>query len=215
MPTLLNPCSVLRHAFPVSPSLLTGMTLGLSVAMPFGPVGLLCIQRSIAAGARLGIATGLGAAIVNSLYATLAMTGASAISAELAIWSQPVRYSSCALLIILGARVLRRAPPSSEPPRRVKASIAFASSFALAICNPLTILPYLLFASSATAMQVGETTLTLWSAVGVFFGASSWYCIISGGAALFRSGLSPAAVRSLNCVAGVMLISFGLLVVYR
>ena len=191
--------------------LLTGAMLGLSVAAPFGPIALLCVQRSISTGAGLGIVTGLGAASVQVLYATLAITGASAIATQLALWSQPVRLVSCALLIVLGTRVLIRRPPIIHVPRPIGARAAFASSFAVAFCNPLTIMPYLLVASSTAATEVTDTSLTLWSVPGVFLGAASWYFLVSSGAALFRSGLRPGTIRILNQVAGAMLIGFGLL----
>ncbi len=196
-------------------SVLAGASIGLSVAMPFGPIGLLCIQRSIAAGALVGIITGLGAAVVHVVYATLAVLGASKLAAALIAWSHPIRYLSCSLLIALGIRVLRRAPPTTTAPRIIRAPNAFASSLAVAICNPLTILPYLLFASSASAAGLDSTTVPAWFAVGVFVGTTGWYCVISGGAAAFRSSLPPAAIRGLNRVAGSMLIWFGLLVLCR
>ena len=196
-------------------SVLAGATLGLTVAMPFGPVGLLCVQRSLLSGARLGIATGLGVGVVHVLYATLAMLGASTIAAELIAWGYLTRYLTCSLLIALGLCVLRRAPPPTTVPRAIKTPMAFASGFAVAICNPLTVMPYLLFASSAAALEMGSAVLMAWSIAGVFLGTAGWYCLISGGAAAFRSSLPPGAVRGLNRVAGGMLIGFGLLVLCR
>ena len=195
--------------------LMAGAVLGLSVAAPFGPVALLCVQRSIATGAGVGIVTGLGAACVQVLYVTLAITGASRIGAELAAWSQPVRLVSCALLIVLGIRVVTRRPPAVQVPRPIRVRAAFASSFAVALCNPLTIMPYLLVASGAAATGEAEAALTLWSVPGVFVGAATWYAVVSGSAALFRTGLPPGAIRLLNQVAGAMLIGFGLLTVCR
>ena len=195
--------------------MLTGALLGLSVAAPFGPVALLCVQRSIARGATVGIVTGLGAASVQVLYATLAITGAGTVAAQLALWSQPVRLTSCTLLIVLGIRVLIRRPPTTYVPKPIRAPAAFASSFAVALCNPLTVMPYLLVASGAAATEATDTSLTLWSVPGVFVGAASWYSVVSSSAALFRSGLPPRAMRILNQVAGAMLIGFGLLMVYR
>jgi threonine/homoserine/homoserine lactone efflux protein len=191
-------------------SLLTGALLGLSVAAPFGPISLLCVQRSIAAGPRLGIVTGLGAACVQCLYATLAITGASAVAAQLADWSQPVRLISSALLVFLGARVLMRRPPAIQPLWPLRARKAFATSFAVALCNPLTIMPYLLVASAGAAAGAGHASLTGWSVPGVLFGATAWYAIVSTAAALFRSTLPRGAIRALNHVAGVGLIGFGL-----
>jgi threonine/homoserine/homoserine lactone efflux protein len=192
-------------------ALLTGTVLGLSVAVPFGPVSLLCVQRSIAAGPRLGIATGFGAACVQGLYATLAITGASAVAAHLAEWSQAVRLVSSVLLIVLGIRVLVRRPPCAQPDWGLRAQKAFASSFAVALCNPLTIMPYLLVASSGAVAGTGDPSLTVWSVPGVLVGATAWYAIVSTGAALFRSGLPKGAMRALNLVAGVLLIGFGVM----
>lgn len=194
---------------PVILSLLTGTVLGLSVAVPFGPVSLLCVQRSIAAGPRLGIATGFGAACVQGLYATLAITGASAVAVHLAEWSQVVRLVSAVLLIFLGARVLMRRPPAAQPVWGLRMRKAFASSFAVALCNPLTIMPYLLVASSGAVAESTDASLTAWSVPGVLVGATGWYAIVSTGAALFRSGLPQGAMRALNHVAGVLLIGFG------
>ena len=116
---------------------LNGALLGLSVAMPFGPIALLCVQRSIAAGPRLGIVTGLGAACVQGTYATLAIMGAGAFADHLAQWDHPVRLVSAGLLVALGLRILVRRPPAIAAVRPPRADHAFASSVGLALSNPL------------------------------------------------------------------------------
>lgn len=194
---------------------LTGAVLGLSVAAPFGPVALLCVQRSIAAGPGLGVVTGAGAACVQVLYASLAITVADDASASLASWGLPIRIVSCSLLIGLGIRVLLRPPPHLKRPRPIRARVAFASAVAVGMCNPLTIMPYVLIATATATAEAAETALTLWSVPGVFAGALSWYSLLSGGAALLRSGLPPVAIRVLNGVAGAMLIVFGLMAATR
>ena len=200
----------LRVLNPTLISLLSGAALGLSVAIPFGPISLLCVQRSITAGIRLGIVTGLGAASVNVVYMTLAMTGAGAVSAELIAWSSQLRYLSCGVIVALGLRLLGSKPSATNVQRTIQARAAFASSFALALFNPLTIVPYLVFASTLAAAEAADAGSVLWSAVGVFTGVGGWYCGVSTAAALFRSGLPPGRVRSLNHAAGIMLIGFGL-----
>lgn len=191
-------------------ALLTGAVLGLSVAAPFGPISLLCVQRSIAAGPWPGIATGLGAACVQGLYATMAIAGADVLAAPLAQWSDPVRLVSALLLIGLGARVLVKRPPAVRPAWPLRAHRAFASSVALALCNPLTVMPYLLVASGGAAAGAAESGLSAWSVPGVLVGAAAWYACVSTGAALFRAGLRPGAIRVLNHLAGAMLIGFGI-----
>lgn len=196
-------------------SLVTGAVLGLSVAAPFGPIGLLCIQRSISIGPKLGLITGLGASSVHVVYATLAITGTSAVATELVHWNQHVRLLSCAILIFLGARVFVRHPPAGQFVEPICPRHAFASSFAVALSNPLTILPYLLVASGNAAGKATGVALSLWSVLGVFLGTATWYTIICGVAAFFRSSLPLAATRTLNQVAGALLIGFGVLTAIR
>ncbi len=196
-------------------SVVAGAVLGLSVAAPFGPIGLLCVQRSIAVGPGVGLVTGLGASSVHAFYAMLAVTGASAVAGELDRWNQPVRLLSCVFLVFLGARVLVRRPPTARPVGPICSRRAFASSFAVALCNPLTVVPYLLVASSNASTGTAGNALTFWSVLGVFLGTTSWYATISGGASLFRSSLPSTAIRTLNQVAGALLIGFGLLTAIR
>ena len=195
--------------------LVTGVLLGLTVAVPFGPIALLCVQRSIVTGARLGIVTGLGAASVQVVYATAAIGGADVVAANLADHGEPVRLASGALLVVLGLRVLARRRPQTQASGHIGGRAAFASSFAVAFCNPLTVMPYLLVASAAATTDRGDRGLTLWSVPGVFVGAAAWYTVISGGAAMFGSGLPPAVIGILNRVAGSVLIGFGLLSLCR
>ncbi len=196
-------------------SLVTGAVLGLSIAAPFGPISLLCIQRSIAINPGLGVATGLGASSVHVFYATLAVTSARAVAAELVNWNQPVRVLCCVILVLLGVRLLVRRPAGSRSMEPICCRRAFASSFALALFNPLTVLPYLVVASGGAAIGPTGTALTLSSVPGVFLGTALWYAALSGGAALFRSSLPPSVIQSLNQVAGALLIGFGLLTALR
>lgn len=196
-------------------ALVTGAVLGLSVAAPFGPIGLLCVQRSIFVGPRVGFITGLGASSVHVVYATLAIAGTGAVAAELVHWNQHVRLLSCAILIFLGARVLVRRLPRNHAIEPIYPRHAFASSFAVALCNPLTILPYLLVASGNAAIGATGAPLSLWSVLGVFLGTAAWYATISGVAAFFGSNLPPGAIRILNQVAGALLIGFGVITVIR
>ena len=190
---------------------LNGALLGLSVAMPFGPIALLCVQRSIAAGPRLGIVTGLGAACVQGTYATLAIMGAGAFADHLAQWDHPVRLVSAGLLVALGLRILVRRPPAMAAVRPPRADHAFASSVGLALSNPLTVMPYLLVASTAAASDAVDRALTPWSVPGVVLAAGGWYTLVSFAAALLRSGLPPGAMRMFNHLSGATLVGFGIL----
>ena len=191
-------------------ALIAGTTLGLSVALPFGPVSLLCVQRSIIYGRRLGLAVGAGAASAQGIYAAAALVGHSAIPAELATWTGPLRWCSAAVLVLLGLRTLRRhrVPRPVTPPAGTR--VVYGSTLALALSNPMTALPYLAIASGSQPAEIGDALFSSWSVPGVVAGSGAWYALLVAGASLLRAGVPGLFLRHLNLLAGSMLIVLGL-----
>jgi threonine/homoserine/homoserine lactone efflux protein len=60
--------------------LFKGIAIGLSIAAPVGPIGVLCIRRSLADGRQVGLATGMGAATADAVYGSIAGFGLTAVS---------------------------------------------------------------------------------------------------------------------------------------
>ncbi len=196
-------------------ALIAGVTLGLSVALPFGPVSLVCVQRSIAAGYRQGLAVGAGAASAQGIYAVAALAGRSVISAELAMSAGPLRLASAAMLVWLGLRTVRRRATSGTAAPPARAHVAYGSSLALALSNPMTVLPYLAVASAAGPIGAGEEMFSFWSVPGVIAGAAAWYGVLAAGASLLRAGMPGQVGRQLNLVSGSMLMVVGLWIALR
>ncbi|RBH36052.1 hypothetical protein C3F00_045060, partial [Pseudomonas sp. MWU13-2860] len=74
------------------------LLLGLAIAAPVGPIGLLCIDRSLRQGPWVGLATGLGAATADALYATLGALGLSALIQQLTALALPLVALNYAVL---------------------------------------------------------------------------------------------------------------------
>jgi putative LysE/RhtB family amino acid efflux pump len=68
-----------------------GFALGLAVAAPLGPVGALCINRTLQRGFWLGLAGGLGTALADATYGALAALGFAVFSAFLVEIDGPTR----------------------------------------------------------------------------------------------------------------------------
>lgn len=191
-------------------SVIAGMTLGLSVALPFGPISLICVQRSIAGGFRHGLATGMGAASAQGLFATGALLGRDAVSSELIQWSGPIRWFSAALLLCLGIRTLARRTKPSAPAAPASIQAAYGSSLAFALSNPMTVLPYLALASGTVMEDANGQLFSSWSVPSVMMGAVAWYAVLSMVASMLRPGLMGRLARPLNLLAGCILIVFGI-----
>ena len=191
-----------------------GAMLGLSIALPFGPVSLVCVQQSVVDGWRAGVLASAGASTAHAVYAVAAIAGAG-VAVEIAPWRGSVHLASAAILVVLGLRACLRRPSltgaEAAPVRRA----AFASSLTIALCNPLTLLPYLAVAAGSAAAETQASSFSSWSILGVIIGVAAWYACLTVIASCLRARLSPRLLQRLNVVSGVVLIGFGASIAIR
>lgn len=191
--------------------LLRGILLGLAVAAPVGPIGVLCIQRSMAAGFWAGFSGGIGAALADAVYALLAAAGFAALAAVTdGAAGQWLRWGGAAFMAWLGWRTL-------TAPAAVRAADTggtgrpwrlFAATFALTMSNPATVLSFVaLFAGLGLAEDASAAAV---SAVvgGVFLGSLLWWAILAGGVSALRQRMNERWKTWINRVAGGVLIAF-------
>jgi len=193
--------------------LFRGLLIGLSIAAPVGPMGVLCIRRTLTQGRVMGLVTGLGVATADGTYGLIAGFGLTFISDLLIAQQTWIRLVGGVFLLYLGFKTLL-----SEPAERAATansnslSGAYLSSFLLTLTNPLTILSFAaifagLGAGSSSGNYLSATILVL----GVFIGSALWWFFLSGAASLFRHKFNLKALRWVNRVSGLVIIAFGLL----
>jgi putative LysE/RhtB family amino acid efflux pump len=187
------------------------LLLGLAVAAPLGPIGALCISRTLDRGFGAGVAGGLGTALADALYAALAAAGFATFASVLDSVALPLRLAGGAFMLWLGLRTLAPGSPapSARAARRDLAGTT-AATFALTMANPMTILSFAaLFAGLGLASSAGPAAATL-TVAGVFAGSMLWWVALSGGVALARHRLPPALAVWVSRASGGILIAFGL-----
>lgn len=195
-------------------TLVAGALFGLSIALPFGPVSLMCVQRSLYLGLRPGLISAAGAASTHGVYATIAVLGADAVAGTLTRWHLTIRFASAAILILMGIRSVLRSPVLHQPINaHADAAANFMTGLTMAMTNPMTVLAYAAFASSTVLLGAGVAPAS--AVVGVVAGTSAWYATLSGSAWVLRGRLPQRALSKLNVVAGVGLIVMGLLMTLR
>lgn len=187
--------------------LLAGIGAGLSIAMPFGPTSMMCVERTLADGMRAGMATGLGVATVHLSYSTLALLGG------MTLMNKPehaslLTFAAGLLLLYFAARLWRRelvvATPNGVP-------ASFARAYCGAVCfafiNPVT--PALCAASlTAFASQIAAPGGLL--PIGVFAGSFAWWLTLSIGISRLRQRLNLGTLALANRGAGILLAILGL-----
>ncbi|HTY50033.1 MAG TPA: LysE family transporter [Steroidobacteraceae bacterium] len=199
------------------PFLLKGLILGLSIAAPIGPIGVLCIRRAITEGAAPAFVGGLGAAAADAIYA---FAGAFALSA-IAQWIVEERPALALLggvfLLYLGARTFLSKPslptlrPGGPPPG---AWPAFLSTLLLTLANPMTILSFAaVFAGVGvppSGIVTGHSQAALLLVLGVFLGSALWWLVLSVVAGGLRWRLGARTLKAVNWACGTALTAFGL-----
>ncbi|MBE9160122.1 LysE family transporter [Nodosilinea sp. LEGE 06152] len=192
-------------------ALLKGMGLGLAIAAPVGPIGLLCIRRSLTQGRLMGLVTGLGAATADGLYGCIAGFGLTAIADLLVSHTQTMQLFGGLFLCYLGFSTLR-ADPASEAAKIDRRGLwgAYASTLVLTLTNPATILSFIaIFAGLGLVGSSQSWGASLALIVGVFLGSALWWLCLSWGVTLFSQRLTPARLKWLNRLAGATIFAFG------
>jgi threonine/homoserine/homoserine lactone efflux protein len=182
-----------------------GFVLGFSIAAVVGPIGLLCIRRTLLTGFAIGFASGLGAATADATYAAVASFGISALAAVLIDQRVWLRLIGGVFLLYLGVRTLLAAPAqnaSNLPTTGLRLAGAYSSTLALTLSNPMTILS---FAAIFAGLGASGTELVS----GVFCGSAAWWLILAATVTRLRVRLRPRWFRGINLASGLLITAFG------
>ncbi len=195
--------------------LVKGLVVGFSIAAPVGPIGLLCIRRSLAQGAAMGLATGLGAATADAIYGAVAAFGLTTVSALLIRLNFWLSLLGGLFLCWLGVVTFLSAPAAGEGSGARSRLAAWSSTVALTLSNPATILSFVAifagFGLGAYASYWAATSMVL----GVFAGSALWWLLLSTAAGALRTRLQPGHMRWINRASGLILLGFGIMGVAR
>jgi len=194
--------------------LLRGLAIGVSIAAPVGPIGILCIRRTLVQGRVFGILSGLGAASADAIYGVIAAFGLTLISNFLISQQTWLCLVGGVFLCYLGIKTFLSKPSEDVTSvQRTHHARAYVSTFLLTLTNPVTILSF-----AAVFVGLGVTEGTNGSYInaaifvlGVFIGSVLWWLILTGLVGLFHSKFDPSRLKWLNRISGAIITLFGLI----
>ncbi|MEN6567266.1 MAG: LysE family transporter [Veillonellales bacterium] len=192
--------------------LLKGVVLGFSIAAPVGPIGILCIRRTLAYGMLNGFISGMGAATADGIYGGIAVFGVTVVSVFLLDYQVYLRLIGGFFLLYLGYTTFTSYPAETAVQAGgQKLFQAYGSTVLLTLANPMTIL---VFAAVFAGMGVGtideDYGLAAFMVVGVFIGSMLWWLILSGGVNLLRSKFDTGKLLWVNRLSGTVIAGFGI-----
>jgi threonine/homoserine/homoserine lactone efflux protein len=192
--------------------LLRGLAIGFSIAAPVGPIGVLCIRRTLAEGRASGLVSGLGAATADAIYGCIAGFGLTFISTFLVSQQAWLRLIGGVFLCYLGLKTLLAKPVEQAVlDKRNGLVAAYASTFFLTLTNPMTIISFAaIFAGLGLASASGDYVSAGVLVLGVFIGSALWWLILSGGVGIYRKKFNPKGLQWVNRMSGAIITGFGL-----
>jgi threonine/homoserine/homoserine lactone efflux protein len=192
--------------------LFKGLVIGFSIAAPVGPIGVLCIRRTLAEGRLTGLVSGLGAATADAFYGCVAGFGLTFISGFLVAQQFWLRLIGGAFLCYLGIKTLLSKPAEQAAVMKGRGLTgAYASTFFLTLTNPMTILSFAaIFAGLGLAGTDGNYASAGILVLGVFLGSALWWLVLSGGVGAFRQRFNLQGLQWVNRISGAIIIGFGL-----
>jgi threonine/homoserine/homoserine lactone efflux protein len=192
-------------------SLAAGFLAGLAIAASPGPIFFLVIRRTLERGRRSGLASGAGVATADGIYALVAALGIGVASAALAGYAHWLGAAGGLALVILGVRAMLSRPRHPAAARPAGDAADYASTLALTLGNPQTILAFLaVFAGAGAVPGLGRSGVG-WVVPGVLAGSATWWLVLTLAVAALRARLNPASVRAITLVSGAAIAGFGLL----
>jgi threonine/homoserine/homoserine lactone efflux protein len=189
-----------------------GFIIGFSIAAPVGPIGILCIQRTLSGGNVQGLVTGLGAATADAVYGFIAAFGLTFISNFLVDQSLWFRIIGGFFLCYLGIRAFFKKPGNQTVSVANSTTLsAYGTTFFLTLTNPMTIL---FFAGIFAGLGIVSESIHYASAglmvIGVFTGSGAWWLLLSGATGIFRNKVSERKLTIVNKISGIVIVVCGI-----
>lgn len=188
-----------------------GLALGFAIAASVGPITLLVIRRTLGAGWRMGLASGMGVATADAAYGAIAAFGIAALADALVAVSRPLGIVGGVALVWVGVRTALRPPPSvgATPATARDLATGYLSILGLTLTNPLTVVLY-----GAVIVSVGvpaslAAASSLW--LGLALGSVAWWLVLVPLVALVRGRLSARVLRAVTVASGIAIAVLGML----
>ncbi|MDR3704151.1 MAG: LysE family transporter [Candidatus Sulfopaludibacter sp.] len=186
-----------------------GVATGLIIAAPVGPVNVLCMQRTLGKGWKSGLVSGLGAAVADTIYGSVAAFSITLVIDFLLREQFWIRVLGGSLLILIGALYYFRKPQELTEKKDEAANSDFFSTFLLTATNPTTVLSFLAVLATLGMKEQRAVWATVLLVGGIFTGSMMWWIILTVSVTALRRKIDDRAMVWMNRVAGFAIGGFG------
>ncbi len=193
---------------------LKGIVIGLLASIPLGPIGVLCIQRTLCKSHKSGFVSGLGAASADTLFATIALFSLTFVLSFIESYMVVIKVLGGILVIIVGMTILLKNPVVQIRKNRAGKGnnlwSDYLSVFFVTLANPAYILVFVaLFAALGINREGIPYANGLLMLIGVLCGTSLWWSILTFCISLLRGKFRPRHLFWMNRISGSLIVILG------
>jgi threonine/homoserine/homoserine lactone efflux protein len=187
-----------------------GFIIGISIAAPVGPIGILCIRRTLSDGKLAGFLSGLGAATADMIYGAIAAFGLTVIMKLLIDQAYWLGLLGGVFMLYLGARTFF-SRPADQPAQLDNRGLvgAYFSILFLTLTNPMTIISFIGIFAGAMPRGTHDSPFVL--VAGIFAGSAFWWLALSFGVGMMQDRMKPDRMLWLNRLSGTVIMIFGVI----
>lgn len=192
-----------------------GLAIGLLISAPMGPVGILCIQRTLDKGRKTGFYTGVGASISDIIYCLLTGFGLSFIEDFLRENEAVIQLVGSAVLIAFAVYMFRKNPSQNlkkpNVPAPVNTQKDVLGGFLFTFSNPLIL--FLIIGLFARFNFLGSGLQPYHYVIGyvsIGAGALGWWWFISTAIDKVRAHFNLRSMWLINKIIGIVILIFSL-----
>ena len=195
-----------------------GFVIGIAVSVPLGPLGMLCIKRTVNKNWKSGFLSGLGIATSDAIYAIVAGFSLTIIINFIRSYEIYFKILGASMVVLLGLYIFISNPAKEMQKFRQKGTSYmqdFLTAFFLTLSNPLSVFIFIaIFTSYSLVLQLSQLFEALLIVGGIFAGGAFWWFILTGLAYLFKHKLTISTLWWANKIIGlsVILIAIGLFI---
>ena len=194
-----------------------GGLIGFSVAAPIGPMGVLCIKRTLTQGLFAGVSTGFGATTAQVCTCALLLLGMDQVGPLPAFGRQALSIAGACMMLVLAWRLIqmKRRRPSARRAATRSVFFAYGTALAFNLTNPMSAVLLLAAIASIVGPKLPSGSDNLWLLAGLFGGSAAWWIGLTGAVTMLRRQLGDHALERVNHVTAAALAGLGVLALAR
>jgi len=194
--------------------ILKGMLTGLLLSLPFGPIGIYCMEKTLVEGEKEGYFSALGMVTVDVLYGLIAYMSLSRVEDLVVKYEPLLKVALGVALIVLGYKKFKSKVKIKKIENEGEGIVKnFFTCFLVTLANPATLFSFVAIFATLGVVDEASSYIPQRLGIGIFLGGSIMWFIITYILYHWRKVIGIQTLAKITKSCGLILLSFGVLTI--